>query len=267
MGLEQQISSLVQASENLTSAVNNKIGEIDRSVNDAVSAVPNTVNQLFNQTLYVNGNTGKSSNSGVSDDQPLKYLNDAIQKVPSGGRARIIVRNNIAVFHDEWPLNGRSKQEININSGKSIYIDLSGNYIIINTSHYNPWGNNNLNIDSPCLDKSFIVGINSFLELSNGAIKINAQSGDESKALYSHTSMSCIFNNDSSRTQLASMVIESTIPTVGLFGLDNWGSMGFNAHLRDTSLNGVGILKRIINGADKNDITIKKMNVQSTWTE
>ncbi|MGR5050716.1 hypothetical protein ACPV3P_18505 [Photobacterium damselae] len=30
MGLEQQISSLVQASENLTGAVNNKIGEIDK---------------------------------------------------------------------------------------------------------------------------------------------------------------------------------------------------------------------------------------------
>ncbi|EEZ41026.1 hypothetical protein [Photobacterium damselae] len=32
MGLEQQISSLVQASENLTGAVNNKIGEIDKEV-------------------------------------------------------------------------------------------------------------------------------------------------------------------------------------------------------------------------------------------
>ncbi|UKA26695.1 hypothetical protein IHC93_07570 [Photobacterium damselae subsp. damselae] len=36
MGLEQQISSLVQASENLTGAVNNKIGEIDKEVDDAI---------------------------------------------------------------------------------------------------------------------------------------------------------------------------------------------------------------------------------------
>ncbi|HIF9272832.1 TPA: hypothetical protein ACX6QR_000812 [Photobacterium damselae] len=35
MGLEQQISSLVQASENLTGAVNNKIGEIDKKVKTA----------------------------------------------------------------------------------------------------------------------------------------------------------------------------------------------------------------------------------------
>ncbi|HIF9079947.1 TPA: hypothetical protein ACX6NP_000796 [Photobacterium damselae] len=35
MGLEQQISSLVQASENLTSAVNNKIGEIDKEIDTA----------------------------------------------------------------------------------------------------------------------------------------------------------------------------------------------------------------------------------------
>ncbi|BDR34314.1 hypothetical protein PDY_13620 [Photobacterium damselae subsp. damselae] len=35
MGLEQQISSLVQASENLTGAVNNKIGEIDKEVEQA----------------------------------------------------------------------------------------------------------------------------------------------------------------------------------------------------------------------------------------
>ncbi|WP_341495478.1 hypothetical protein WAX87_07750 [Photobacterium damselae subsp. damselae] len=39
MGLEQQISSLVQASENLTGAVNNKIGEIDKEVDSAKKEV------------------------------------------------------------------------------------------------------------------------------------------------------------------------------------------------------------------------------------
>lgn len=39
MGLEQQISSLVQASENLTGAVNNKIGEIDKAVTSATKKI------------------------------------------------------------------------------------------------------------------------------------------------------------------------------------------------------------------------------------
>ena len=267
MSLEQQIGALVKASENLTGAVNGKIGEIDKKVDAATNAVPVTVKSLFDQTLYVNEATGNDNNLGNSDAAPLKYLSAAVERVPAGGRARIIVRNNVTVFHNKWPLDGQSKHDLAISSGRSVYIDLTGHYLLINTSHYNSWSEGHLNIENPCLDKNFSVKANSFLEINNGSIKIVAQSGDEGKALYSHTDLSCVFNNDSSRTQLAGINLESTVASVGLFGLDNWGSMGFNTHMRDVNLTGVGILKRIINGANKDDIIIKKMNVSSTWTE
>ncbi|MCG9780420.1 hypothetical protein [Photobacterium damselae] len=267
MSLEQQVANLVQASNNLTKAVNDKISEIDAKVNQATSAVPATVKALFDQTLYVNETTGNSANDGLSDAKPLKYLEDAIYKVPAGGKARIVVRTNIVKFHNKWEMNGKTKQELGITDGRTIYIDLAGNDLIINTSHYNSWGADKLNPENPCLDKNFQVRANSFLEIYNGNIRLSPLSGDEGKSLYSHTSMCSLFNNDSSRTQLSNMKIDSTIASVGLFGLDNWGAMGFNAHMRDTTLTGVGLMKRVVNGAVADDIIIKKINVTSTWTE
>ncbi|TPA69930.1 hypothetical protein [Vibrio parahaemolyticus] len=263
----QEIGALIDSVNKMTDTVANKISEIDEKVNQATSAVPSTVKALFDQTLYVNETTGNSANDGLSDAKPLKYLEDAIYKVPSGGKARIVVRTNIVLFHNKWPLNGKTKQEIIIAAGRTIYIDLAGNDLIINTSHYNSWGADKLNAENPCLDKNFNVRANSFLEIYNGNIRLSPQSGDEGKSLYSHTSMCSLFNNDSSRTQLSNMKIDSTIASAGLFGLDNWGAMGFNSHIRDTTLTGVGLMKRVVNGAVADDIIIKKINVTSTWTE
>lgn len=265
--MSDQFQALIESNRRMTEVFENKVNEVDAAVEQAVGSVPSTVKALFDQTLYVNETTGNSANDGLSDAKPLKYLEDAIYKVPAGGKARIIVRTNIIAFHGKWEMNGKTKQELGISDGRTIYIDLAGNDLIINTSHYNGWAADKLNPENPCLDKNFQVRANSFLEIYNGNIRLSPQSGDEGKNLYSHTSLNSLFNNDSSRTQLSNMNIDSTIASVGLFGLDNWGAMGFNVHMRDTTLTGVGIMKRIVNGAVIDEILIKKLNVTSTWTE
>lgn len=263
----QEIGALIDSVNEMTQTVSDKTKEIDQKVDAATGAVPHTVKALFDQTLYVNETTGSSANDGLSDAKPLKYLEDAISKVPAGGKARIIVRTNVVRFHNKWEMNGMTKQELGIADGRTIYIDLAANDLIVNTSHYNAWASDKLNPENPCLDKNFRVRANSFLEVYNGNIRLAPQSGDEGKSLYSHTSLSSLFDNDSSRTQLSNMNIDSTIASVGLFGLDNWGAMGFNVHMRDTNLTGVGLMKRVVNSAAPADIIIKKINVSSTWTE
>ncbi|CAK2830246.1 putative Tail fiber protein [Vibrio crassostreae] len=263
----QDTAALIESVNNMTATVAGKMGEIDQKVDKATQAVPLTVKNLFDQTLYVNEATGSSDNDGLSDAKPVKWLKDAINKVPAGGKVRIIVRNNVLKFHDDWPMDGRNKQGFDVANGRTVHIDLSGHYLMINTTHWNAWAPDNLNSTNPSLDKTFVVSANSFMEIYNGSIRINPQSGDEGKSLYAHTSVSCVFNNDSSRTQLSSMTIDSTVPNVGLFGLDNWGAMGFDVHMRDTTLSGTGLLRRISNSAVANDIEIKKLNVTSTWTE
>lgn len=262
----QEIGALIKSVNEMTATVASKMGDIDNKVLEATEAVPSTVKQLFDQTLYVNEITGSDNNDGFSSSTALQYLSAAVAKAPSAGKVRIIAGSNISKL-DSWPLNGRNKHQINIRDGRNIHVDLNGNTLFIATSHYNQWGEDKLNSEFPSLDKNFQVKVNSFLEISNGRIRINAQSGDEGKQLYGHSSMSSIFNNDSSRTQISSVDIESTVATCGLFGLDNWGAMGFNAHIRDSTLTGVGKLKVVVNEADVNDIIIKKINVTSTWTE
>ncbi|HIF9214604.1 TPA: hypothetical protein ACX6QF_000056 [Photobacterium damselae] len=91
MGLEQQISSLVQASENLTGAVNNKIGEIDKKVNAATSSVPDKIKEQMTNKIYVDSVSGNDINSGKSLNEPKRNIYAAINSVPMGSSLIIIL--------------------------------------------------------------------------------------------------------------------------------------------------------------------------------
>ncbi|MDC4168145.1 hypothetical protein C5F64_08610 [Photobacterium damselae subsp. damselae] len=75
MGLEQQISSLVQASENLTGAVNNKIGEIDKKVDDGIKEVKNAAELALRALPFftVNGNNDFTKFTTTSAGNPSPY--------------------------------------------------------------------------------------------------------------------------------------------------------------------------------------------------
>ncbi|MCG3880436.1 hypothetical protein, partial [Psychrobacter sp. Ps6] len=91
MGLEQQISSLVQASENLTGAVNNKIGEIDKKVDNSVKEITETITKNNIVKFYIDSEFGIDLNSG-SSSAPLKTINEAFRRCPTGSTASIYLK-------------------------------------------------------------------------------------------------------------------------------------------------------------------------------
>ncbi|EOB1204540.1 hypothetical protein ACIQLR_000640 [Photobacterium damselae] len=89
MGLEQQISSLVQASENLTGAVNNKIGEIDKKVNEAVRAIPE-----LHKIFFIDSVNGVDTNVGTSKAESLRTIKEAVNRTPLNGSVTIYLKRN-----------------------------------------------------------------------------------------------------------------------------------------------------------------------------
>ncbi|MCD9468548.1 hypothetical protein [Photobacterium iliopiscarium] len=84
MSLEQQIGALVKASENLTGAVNGKIGEIDKKVNIATSAVPEQIRKNMYVTRYVDASNGDDSRSGESKSNAKRSVQSALDSAPVG---------------------------------------------------------------------------------------------------------------------------------------------------------------------------------------
>ena len=84
MSLEQQIGALVKASENLTGAVNGKIGEIDKKVKAATSAVPEQIKKSMYVQCYVDAINGNDLNTGASRSMAKKTIRSAIESAPSG---------------------------------------------------------------------------------------------------------------------------------------------------------------------------------------
>ncbi|EJG1615109.1 hypothetical protein CFE14_RS15860 [Vibrio parahaemolyticus] len=81
MSLEQQIAALVDASNNLTGAVNGKITEIDKKVDDAVkdlqNAFPSEYQKYSLRTHYVDPVNGSDSNDGSDWGNAVKTLKKA----------------------------------------------------------------------------------------------------------------------------------------------------------------------------------------------
>ncbi|CEO39390.1 hypothetical protein [Photobacterium kishitanii] len=84
MSLEQQIGALVKASENLTGAVNGKIGEIDKKVNVATSAVPEQIRKSMYVTCYVDAINGDDSRSGDTHAAAKRTIQAVLDSAPSG---------------------------------------------------------------------------------------------------------------------------------------------------------------------------------------
>lgn len=90
MSLEAQIAALVQASNNLTGAVNGKMAQIDKKVDDAVNAVPQAIIDNFSQkSVRLDPVTGNDS----SPNGPFRTLSAAVASVPDGGSLNISLPN------------------------------------------------------------------------------------------------------------------------------------------------------------------------------
>ncbi len=84
MSLEQQVTALVEASNNLTGAVNAKIGEIDQAVQDATDEFNRQIDEVIKSipesltNIYVNHETGNDNNTGLSSAAKLQTLDKAL---------------------------------------------------------------------------------------------------------------------------------------------------------------------------------------------
>lgn len=82
MSLEQQIGALVKASENLTGAVNGKIGEIDKKVDQSIqdlnNAFPSKYKEFALRTHFVNAIDGNDNNDGLSREKAVRTINQAL---------------------------------------------------------------------------------------------------------------------------------------------------------------------------------------------
>ncbi len=114
MSLEQQVTALVEASNNLTNTVNNKIGEIDQKVDDATSSVPDKIREEMSKRVYVNAVNGSDSNQGTQSS-PFKTLQHAFNVIATAGYGSIDVLSDITVTS----ILGAGE--------KSIIVNLNGN--------------------------------------------------------------------------------------------------------------------------------------------
>ncbi|MBB3141218.1 hypothetical protein [Halomonas organivorans] len=105
MSLEQQISALVSAANNLTGAVNGKMSQIDRKVDEATAAVPDAIRSMAEMTVCVDTEEGDDANDG-SAQAPLKTLSSALHLHVTGSKLTILLREG-QVFEEKGSLSGR----------------------------------------------------------------------------------------------------------------------------------------------------------------
>lgn len=92
MSLETTIAALVTAANNLTSAVNTKIGAIDAKVLEAVSAVPTQLANTMYRGVYVDAVNGSDANTGLNFANAKKTIVAAAAVIPSGGYGVIYLK-------------------------------------------------------------------------------------------------------------------------------------------------------------------------------
>ncbi|UIP28897.1 DUF1565 domain-containing protein [Photobacterium sp. TLY01] len=91
MSLEQQVSALVSAANNLTSTVNGKINQIDAKVNEATAKVPEAIRKEVNKTFYIDAANG-NDNYGGSEANPLRTIDKAVSLGMAGGNVTLFLR-------------------------------------------------------------------------------------------------------------------------------------------------------------------------------
>lgn len=84
MSVEEQLSNAVQAANNLTAAVNGKMGQIDQKVDSFAQNAPAIARAQANKTVFLS-ESGNDSNDGLSIDRPKRTLQAAVNEGLVGG--------------------------------------------------------------------------------------------------------------------------------------------------------------------------------------
>ncbi|MCC3836284.1 hypothetical protein [Vibrio parahaemolyticus] len=115
MSLEQQVTALVEASNNLTSAVNGKITEIDKKVAEATASVPTAIRNNMEWSAFidpVNGVDNENRDGGIN--QPFRTIKYVVDRTLNGATCYVKL------------MSGQHSVEGNIYMmGKTILIELA----------------------------------------------------------------------------------------------------------------------------------------------
>ena len=96
MSLEQQIAALVDASNNLTTSVDNKIKDIDKKVDDVADSFSEAIRSSIGAVYWVDQQLGSDLNEG-SQSKPLKTLKSAQLKMIPGGSYEVRLLGDYAL--------------------------------------------------------------------------------------------------------------------------------------------------------------------------
>lgn len=99
MSVEEQLSNAVQAANNLTAAVNGKMGQIDQKVDSFAQNAPAIARAQANKTVFLS-ESGNDSNDGLSIDRPKRTLQAAVNEGLVGGVLIIYLDSDFLLEQD-----------------------------------------------------------------------------------------------------------------------------------------------------------------------
>ncbi|MYM61124.1 hypothetical protein GTG28_17995 [Vibrio sp. OCN044] len=264
MANTSEITDLINQTTKLTQTVLDKVGEIDNKVDRATSVVPSAIRNMFDQTFYVDSFNGSDQNEGKTSSKPLKSFSKAIDLVPLGGTGKIVLLADMESF------SGGHMPEDSVDGkyiwNKHITLDLNGHTWTIKTVAKNGW--NDTSKPTVSLTTNIRVGSDGFFKLENGNVVVRYSGGHEGLPLYGHVLHNSLCVGDNSRIACYNLTIDSNVPTFSLLGLDNWAGTGFACHLGQVTLRGSGVIRRQVNGASIDDITVRMraLSRPQTWS-
>ncbi|EKI0737946.1 hypothetical protein PB787_004608 [Vibrio parahaemolyticus] len=267
MSLEQQVANLVDASNNLTNTVGNKIGEIDQKIIELEKTASNAVFDEMNKEIWLNCVTGNDSNAGTSTS-PIKSVKRALEMVPNGGTVTIRCLGDLTNLFGKDP-SLTENQNLVVNNRKKVYVDLRNHTWRIKTAQKTPWTTPN----DPYYGPNQYVTSDAFSQfwILNGVIDVDFASA-EHQALnsYPHPSMLAIFGVSVSFTALYGIDYNCMVPSFAVFSIDGWSATRADVNLNNCNFSGVGKMRHAGNGGVAvEDIKISRrtVTVDETFTD
>lgn len=234
MSLEQQVTALVEASNNLTAVVNNKISEIDAKVNAATTAVPEKIRNEMFVYLYIDAIAGNDSNDGKGWAHAKKTLQNAIESAPSGAYLNIYLQEGQTHVLDGRDINC-SNRVVMISGRNYIYNDPT-TYVELTSLPY-------ARSDGRSASYGFTVGLQGLVFLRG--IKANTAKVDSSydgKPFYSYTGS--LFKTQTSKGTVILEHVELNIFHAPVMHQHTDGSLGVS----DLLMRNVDIIKHDLSG-------------------
>ncbi|SHO57772.1 hypothetical protein [Vibrio quintilis] len=256
MSLTQEITKVVQAANNLTQAVMNKIGQIDRRVVQIENTAKDAVFSEMNKTVYLDNVNGKDSNPGT-ENSPIRSFSCALKMIPAGGKVNIICQSDMTNLYG-YDANLKSYQMAIISDGKSVSIDLGQHTWYVKTCQKLLWSDYPNADDYIQINQHIHTDANSKLYISNGDIRVDYASETHKKLKFlDHPTCRGLQRISNGFIHNYETNFYCTVPDVSIFSLDGWTGTQGDALLNKCNIYGVGCVRV----AGNSDVTLDDLNL------